>query len=280
MRSAWSCLRMRDDLAQHLGVEAVALGLGVDFLDVVGDRRLLFFHALDALDEGAELVLGDAVAGNGIGHAGFLFVFGPRSTASAPPGSSPFGTNPHPAQSAVGARNSAKSGVYRLTARGALRTTRRALQRDLRPPPGRSIAHSSWPLAACLSRRRRSRRSGCSFPSRAPTVARLRASSRQASAQAADAAEPRDAADGERGQPARLQPDRQPGLDRPGLPRRRGWQSEGWWVAQPGDCATVYRGDLERRYYYIYAADDIGGGAWDGSGLHVHARRDLHHIRG
>ena len=46
----------------------------------------------------------------------------------------------------------------------------------------------------------------------------------------------------------------------------KGWQSEGWWVAEPTRCVTVYRGGLEtRRYYYVYAADDIGGGAWDGS---------------
>lgn len=46
----------------------------------------------------------------------------------------------------------------------------------------------------------------------------------------------------------------------------KGWQSEGWWVAEPGVCVTVYRGDLgTRRYYYLYAADDIGGGAWDGN---------------
>ena len=45
----------------------------------------------------------------------------------------------------------------------------------------------------------------------------------------------------------------------------KGWQSEGWWVADPTVCVAVYRGDLEsRRYYYIYAADDISGGAWDG----------------
>ena len=45
----------------------------------------------------------------------------------------------------------------------------------------------------------------------------------------------------------------------------KGWQSEGWWVADPTVCVTVYRGDLEsRRYYYLYAADDISGGAWDG----------------
>ena len=46
----------------------------------------------------------------------------------------------------------------------------------------------------------------------------------------------------------------------------KGWQSEGWWLAEPANCVTVYRGNLEtRRYYYLYAADDVGGGAWDGS---------------
>jgi uncharacterized membrane protein len=51
-----------------------------------------------------------------------------------------------------------------------------------------------------------------------------------------------------------------------GYRAERGWQSEGWWVAAPNECKTVYSGDVEaRRYYYIYAADDIGGGSWDGN---------------
>ncbi len=44
----------------------------------------------------------------------------------------------------------------------------------------------------------------------------------------------------------------------------KGWQSEGWWVAPPTKCATVYQGDLNSRFFYLYVADDIGGGAWDG----------------
>ncbi|SDG75500.1 Uncharacterized membrane protein [Pelagibacterium luteolum] len=44
-----------------------------------------------------------------------------------------------------------------------------------------------------------------------------------------------------------------------------GWQSEGWWVAGPEACAIVYQGDLASRYYYLYAVDDLAGGAWDGS---------------
>jgi uncharacterized membrane protein len=45
----------------------------------------------------------------------------------------------------------------------------------------------------------------------------------------------------------------------------KGWQSEGWWVAPSTKCAVVYQGDLHSRYFYLYVADDIGGGAWDGS---------------
>lgn len=47
----------------------------------------------------------------------------------------------------------------------------------------------------------------------------------------------------------------------------RGWQSEGWWLAGPNDCAIVYQGDLNARFYYLFAADDVGGGAWDGESL-------------
>ena len=45
----------------------------------------------------------------------------------------------------------------------------------------------------------------------------------------------------------------------------KGWQSEGCWVAPSTKCAVVYQGDLHSRYFYLYVADDIGGGAWDGS---------------
>lgn len=50
-----------------------------------------------------------------------------------------------------------------------------------------------------------------------------------------------------------------------GYRAERGWQSEGWWLAGPNDCATVFQGDLNSRFYYLFAADDVGGGAWDGS---------------
>jgi uncharacterized membrane protein len=50
-----------------------------------------------------------------------------------------------------------------------------------------------------------------------------------------------------------------------GYRAERGWMSEGWWQAPAGDCRVLYQGDLERRFYYLFAVDDIGGGAWDGS---------------
>src|SRR5580700_510552 len=53
---------------QRLDVEAIALSLGINVADVVGDRLLLFLELFNALNEGLELVLGEAVGG--------LLVFG------------------------------------------------------------------------------------------------------------------------------------------------------------------------------------------------------------
>lgn len=50
-----------------------------------------------------------------------------------------------------------------------------------------------------------------------------------------------------------------------GYRAERGWQSEGWWQTPAGECRILFQGDLQRRYYYIYAADDIGGGDWGGA---------------
>jgi len=44
-----------------------------------------------------------------------------------------------------------------------------------------------------------------------------------------------------------------------------GWQSQGWWLATPQNCAIVYQGDLDAKFYYVFAVDDIGGGVWDGT---------------
>lgn len=37
------------------------------------------------------------------------------------------------------------------------------------------------------------------------------------------------------------------------------WVSEGWWVLASGDCAVVYGGDLQNRYYYVHAKGNAGG---------------------
>ena len=49
-----------------------------------------------------------------------------------------------------------------------------------------------------------------------------------------------------------------------GYRAEKGWQTEGWWIAPPSKCAVVYQGDLHSRFFYLYVADDIGGGVWDG----------------
>lgn len=49
-----------------------------------------------------------------------------------------------------------------------------------------------------------------------------------------------------------------------GYRAERAWQSEGWWVAGPGACAVVHPGELNTRFYYMHAVDDVGGGSWDG----------------
>jgi uncharacterized membrane protein len=32
-----------------------------------------------------------------------------------------------------------------------------------------------------------------------------------------------------------------------------GWTSEGWWNLDDGECATPVNGDLDNRYYYLFA---------------------------
>ena len=49
-----------------------------------------------------------------------------------------------------------------------------------------------------------------------------------------------------------------------GYRAKQGWQSEGWWVAAPSACTSVFKGDLSSRFYYLFAADDLSGGTWEG----------------
>ncbi len=43
-----------------------------------------------------------------------------------------------------------------------------------------------------------------------------------------------------------------------------GWVAEGWWQIPANSCATLIEGQLESRYYYLYAEDAGGGGRWAG----------------
>lgn len=47
--------------------------------------------------------------------------------------------------------------------------------------------------------------------------------------------------------------------------RTKGWNSEGWWTLESGQCAEVYPHDLRDRnsYYYVYAKGNSGG-VWEG----------------
>ncbi len=40
------------------------------------------------------------------------------------------------------------------------------------------------------------------------------------------------------------------------------WRSEGWWAIEPNQCSTPIVGDLQNRYYYLFARSAIG--RWSG----------------
>ena len=42
------------------------------------------------------------------------------------------------------------------------------------------------------------------------------------------------------------------------------WMMEGWWRIPANVCASVVEGDLNSRYYYLYAEDATSGGQWRG----------------
>jgi len=43
-----------------------------------------------------------------------------------------------------------------------------------------------------------------------------------------------------------------------------GWISEGWWQIPATSCATLIEGQLQSRFYYLYAEDAARGGRWAG----------------
>lgn len=42
------------------------------------------------------------------------------------------------------------------------------------------------------------------------------------------------------------------------------WISEGWFQVPPETCSSLIEGDLNSRFYYIYAEDADKGGQWRG----------------
>lgn len=42
------------------------------------------------------------------------------------------------------------------------------------------------------------------------------------------------------------------------------WTTEGWWQVPGETCASLIEGDLNSRYYYLYAEDADRGGQWRG----------------
>lgn len=48
--------------------------------------------------------------------------------------------------------------------------------------------------------------------------------------------------------------------------RKKGneWIAEGWWNIVSNSCKTLFRGELEARFYYVHALDYDRGGEWAG----------------
>lgn len=41
------------------------------------------------------------------------------------------------------------------------------------------------------------------------------------------------------------------------------WSSEGWWTVKPNQCNPILLGNLDSRFYYLYASDGAAG-SWEG----------------
>lgn len=49
-----------------------------------------------------------------------------------------------------------------------------------------------------------------------------------------------------------------------GYREKGAWITEGWWQVPGETCAALVDGDLDSRYYYIFAEDADRGGQWRG----------------
>ena len=57
-----------------------------------------------------------------------------------------------------------------------------------------------------------------------------------------------------------------------GYRAKDGWNTEGWWQVPASTCATLIEGELQSRYYYLYAEDAARG---TDCGLGLGARLEL-----
>jgi uncharacterized membrane protein len=55
----------------------------------------------------------------------------------------------------------------------------------------------------------------------------------------------------------------------------QGWITEGWFNLKPNACETVLKGQLTRRYYYVYGLDYDRGGEWKGSSFMCTREREF-----
>jgi uncharacterized membrane protein len=56
---------------------------------------------------------------------------------------------------------------------------------------------------------------------------------------------------------------------------QQGWLTEGWFNLRPNACEAVLKGDLNHRYYYVYAIDYDRGGEWSGASFMCTREREF-----
>jgi uncharacterized membrane protein len=54
-----------------------------------------------------------------------------------------------------------------------------------------------------------------------------------------------------------------------GYKAERDWTTEGWWTVEAESCATLLKGPLVGRFYYMYAVDYDEGGEWGGTSAYL-----------
>ena len=65
-----------------------------------------------------------------------------------------------------------------------------------------------------------------------------------------------------------------------GYKAERDWTTEGWWTVESDTCATLLKGPLVGRYYYMYAVDYDEGGEWGGASAFLCTREKEFTIEG